>query len=205
MLTFVSFVLPPANVLICMIDSSVPCSDFRLHHTGTSAAPAQPGQSDRHPPLRPLPQGGQPHARQRHPNRSPMDEPPAYHYLSSVRVCTGLATSLFSTFLAMPAKQWLDQYDAANVRGSIVDRSRNRRRKLNGVVALCFDRMMELPLVLQATLSPPPPTRKWIGVPPNVPTLRHRGLVRLPVTCLSDFTARQQLRPERDAIRLGKR
>ena len=64
-----------------------------------------------------------------------------------------LATSLFSAFLAMLGKQWLNRYESTDVRGSAVERSQNRQRKLDGIVAWYFDYVMELlPLMLQVAL-----------------------------------------------------
>ena len=64
-----------------------------------------------------------------------------------------LATSLFSAFLAMLGKQWLNRYASVDVRGSAIERSQNRQRKLDGVVSWYFDPVMEsLPLMLQAAL-----------------------------------------------------
>jgi hypothetical protein len=64
-----------------------------------------------------------------------------------------LAVSLFSAFLAMLGKQWLNRYDSADMRGTVVERSRNRQRKLDGIIAWYFNNVMELlPLMLQAAL-----------------------------------------------------
>ena len=64
-----------------------------------------------------------------------------------------LATSLFSAFLAMLGKQWLNQYASIDMRGSAIERSQNRQRKLDGIVAWYFDHVMEsLPLMLQFAL-----------------------------------------------------
>ena len=64
-----------------------------------------------------------------------------------------LAISLFSAFLAMLGKQWLNRYDSADMRGTVVERSQNRQRKLDGIVAWYFDNVMELlPLMLQGAL-----------------------------------------------------
>jgi hypothetical protein len=64
-----------------------------------------------------------------------------------------LAASLFSAFLAMLGKQWLNRYDATDTRGSIIERCQNRQGKLDGIVAWYFDYVMELlPLMLQAAL-----------------------------------------------------
>ena len=64
-----------------------------------------------------------------------------------------LAVSLFSAFLAMLGKQWLNRYVSVDIRGSLVERGRNRQRKLNGIVSWYFDHVMEsLPLMLQVAL-----------------------------------------------------
>ena len=64
-----------------------------------------------------------------------------------------LATSLFSAFLAMLGKQWVNRYASVDVRGSAIERSQSRQQKQNGVVNWYFDTVMEsLPLMLQAAL-----------------------------------------------------
>jgi len=64
-----------------------------------------------------------------------------------------LTVSLFSAFLAMLGKQWLNRYASIDMRGSAVQRSQNRQRKLDGVVVWYFDHVMEsLPLMLQVAL-----------------------------------------------------
>ena len=64
-----------------------------------------------------------------------------------------LTVSLFSAFLAMLGKQWLNRYASTDMRGSAVERSQNRQRKLDGIVAWYFDSVMEsLPLMLQIAL-----------------------------------------------------
>ena len=53
----------------------------------------------------------------------------------------------------MLGKQWLNRYASTDMRGSAVERSQNRQRKLDGIVAWYFDPVMELlPLMLQAAL-----------------------------------------------------
>ena len=53
----------------------------------------------------------------------------------------------------MLGKQWLNRYASTNVRGSAIERSQNRQRKLNGIMAWYFDCVMEsLPVMLQAAL-----------------------------------------------------
>ena len=64
-----------------------------------------------------------------------------------------LAASLFSAFLAMLGKQWVNRYASVDVRGSAIERGQNRQRKLDGVFSWYFDHVMELPpLMLQAAL-----------------------------------------------------
>ena len=64
-----------------------------------------------------------------------------------------LAVSLFSAFLAMLGKQWLNQYASVDMRGSAIERSQNRQRKLDGIITWYFDHVMQsLPLMLQIGL-----------------------------------------------------
>jgi hypothetical protein len=64
-----------------------------------------------------------------------------------------LGISLLAAFLAMLGKQWLNRFGKAKVRGSEIDESRNRQRKLSGMVSWKFDLVMEsLPLMLQSAL-----------------------------------------------------
>jgi len=64
-----------------------------------------------------------------------------------------LAASLFSAFLAMLGKQWLNRYASIDMRGSAIERSQNRQRKLDGIVSWYFHHVMEsLPLMLQFAL-----------------------------------------------------
>ena len=64
-----------------------------------------------------------------------------------------LAASLFLAFLAMLGKQWLNRYASTDMRGTGIERSRDRQRKLDGIIAWYFDHMMEsLPLMLQIAL-----------------------------------------------------
>jgi hypothetical protein len=61
--------------------------------------------------------------------------------------------SLFSAFLAMLGKQWLNRYASTDMRGTAIDRSQNRQRKLDGIITWYFDYVMEsLPLMLQVAL-----------------------------------------------------
>ena len=53
----------------------------------------------------------------------------------------------------MLGKQWLNRYAATEMRGTTIERSQNRQRKLDGVITWYFDHVMEsLPLMLQAAL-----------------------------------------------------
>ena len=64
-----------------------------------------------------------------------------------------LAASLLSAFLAMLGKQWLNQYASVDMRGSAIERSQNRQRKLDGIVTWYFNHVMQsLPLMLQVAL-----------------------------------------------------
>jgi hypothetical protein len=64
-----------------------------------------------------------------------------------------LAVSLFLAFLAMLGKQWLNRYESIDMRGSAVEHSHNRQRKLDGIIIWYFDHVMKLlPLMLQAGL-----------------------------------------------------
>ena len=53
----------------------------------------------------------------------------------------------------MLGKQWLNRYASTDLRGTAIERSQNRQRKLDGIVAWYFDNVLEsLPLMLQAAL-----------------------------------------------------
>ena len=66
---------------------------------------------------------------------------------------SSLTTSLFSAFLAMLGKQWLNRYASVDVRGSAIERSQQRQRKLNGIASWYFEHVMEsLPIMLQFSL-----------------------------------------------------
>ena len=90
------------------------------------------------------------------------DDPPALpqwtgppHMVVQVQAIlfASLTASLFSAFLAMLGKQWLNKYASIDMRGSAIERSQNRQRKLDGIVTWYFDHVMEsLPLMLQAAL-----------------------------------------------------
>jgi len=43
----------------------------------------------------------------------------------------------------MLGKEWLDRYASIDVRGSTIERSHNRQRKLDGIVSWYFDRVIE--------------------------------------------------------------
>ena len=64
-----------------------------------------------------------------------------------------LAVSLLSALLAMLGKQWLNRYESTDMRGTAVDRSQNRQRKLDGIIKWYFYHVMEFPpMMLQAAL-----------------------------------------------------
>ena len=53
----------------------------------------------------------------------------------------------------MLGKQWLNRYASTDMRGTTIERSQNRQRKLDGIVAWYFHHVMEsLPLMLQIAL-----------------------------------------------------
>jgi len=63
-----------------------------------------------------------------------------------------LSTTLLAAFVAMLGKQWLNRY-ASMGRGSVVDRGRQRKRRMDGMETWKFGLVMEcLPLLLQAAL-----------------------------------------------------
>ena len=64
---------------------------------------------------------------------------------------TSLALSLFAAFLAALGNQWLNQYASVDIRGSIIERSQNRQRKLDGVAGWHFDHMMGFPMLMLHT------------------------------------------------------
>jgi len=64
-----------------------------------------------------------------------------------------LAASLLSAFLAMLGKQWLNRYASIDMRGSAIERSQDRQRKLDGIIRWYFEHVLEcLPLMLQVAL-----------------------------------------------------
>jgi len=64
-----------------------------------------------------------------------------------------LAASLFSASLAMFGKRWLNLYASVDMRGSAIERSQNRQRKVDGFVAWRFVGAVEsLSLMLQIAL-----------------------------------------------------
>ena len=79
--------------------------------------------------------------------------PPRTIILVQTMLYASLAASILSAFLATLGKQWLNRYASVNMRGSAIERSQNRQRKLNGIVTWYFDSVMEsLPLMLQFAL-----------------------------------------------------
>ena len=64
-----------------------------------------------------------------------------------------LAVSVLAACLAMLGKQWLNRYDQIEMRGTLIQRSRHRHRKMTGMAAWHFDITMEaLPVMLQFAL-----------------------------------------------------
>ena len=78
--------------------------------------------------------------------------PPTIVHVQAI-LFASLVASLLSAFLAMLGKQWLNRYDSADMRGTAIERSKNRQRKLDGIVVWYFDNVMDsLSLMLQAAL-----------------------------------------------------
>ena len=64
-----------------------------------------------------------------------------------------LAVSVLAACLAMLGKQWLNRYNQVEMRGTLIQRSRHRHRKMTGMAAWYFDVTMEsLPVMLQIAL-----------------------------------------------------
>ena len=83
----------------------------------------------------------------------PQTGPPRVIVEAQAILFASLAASLFAAFLAMLGKQWLNRYESVNMRGSAIERSRNRQWKLDGIDSWYFDHVMEsLPLMLQVAL-----------------------------------------------------
>ena len=83
----------------------------------------------------------------------PQTGPPRVIVKAQAILFASLAALLFAAFLAMLGKQWLNRYESVNMRGSAIERSRNRQWKLDGIDSWYFDHVMEsLPLMLQAAL-----------------------------------------------------
>ena len=78
--------------------------------------------------------------------------PPTIVHVEAI-LYSSLATSIFSAFLAMLGKQWLNRYASIDMRGSAIQRSQNRQQKMDGIVSWYFHYVMEsLPLMLQFAL-----------------------------------------------------
>ena len=66
---------------------------------------------------------------------------------------SSLAITILAAFFAVLGKQWLNRYAQVEMRGSVIDRSRYRQRKMDGMDTWHFDLVMEcLPLMLQAAI-----------------------------------------------------
>ena len=77
------------------------------------------------------------------------------HRIVQVQVIllASLSVSLLSALLAMLGKQWLNRCMPVDMRGTIIQRSQYRQRKLDGIINWYFDYVMEsLPLMLQTAL-----------------------------------------------------
>ena len=66
---------------------------------------------------------------------------------------SSLAVSLLAAFVAMLGKQWLNRYSQVEMHGSLINRNRDRQRKINGMTTWHFNLVMEsLPVMLQFAL-----------------------------------------------------
>jgi hypothetical protein len=84
---------------------------------------------------------------------SSVDWPRPHHRPRPVYSLLQFGPSLLAAFIAMLCKQWLNRYAQVDMRESVVDRSRDRQRKMNGVDTQHLDLTMEcVPLILQAAL-----------------------------------------------------
>jgi len=78
--------------------------------------------------------------------------PPTMVQVQAILVAS-FCVSLLSALLAMLGKQWINRCAPVNIRGTIIERSRYRQRKLDGIANWYFDYVMEsLPLMLQGAL-----------------------------------------------------
>ena len=133
-LIFVSFLYSShADVLTWQTGWSILRRDFRVHHSSPPRTPVRPKRGDRRSPPCPHPQDRQ-HQLWRRCPCSPTMVWPSTHNRSNVQVqailYACLAASLFSAFLAMLGKQWLNRYASVDMRGSAIERCQNRQRKL---------------------------------------------------------------------------
>ena len=86
------------------------------------------------------------------PNSTTWTSPPSEIVAVQSLLYASLATSLFSAFLAMLGKQWVNRY-LRNRGGSAADKSRNRQRKLDGFQKWHFHLAIEsVPVMLQLAL-----------------------------------------------------
>jgi hypothetical protein len=88
----------------------------------------------------------------RTPKPSPLENTSIPHPLSDksyvgirCTTYTSLAVSVLAACLAMLGKQWLNRYDQIEMRGTLIQRSRHRHRKMAGMAAWYFDITMDAP------------------------------------------------------------
>ena len=78
---------------------------------------------------------------------------PAIRQVQAILYAT-LCATLFAAFLATLGKQWLNRYMQTDAHGSIVDRCRDRERKLDGIENWRFNIVMQSgPLTIQGSLG----------------------------------------------------
>jgi len=139
-----------AYALTQITDWSFLCRHFRLQHPGPTGAPARSERRNSRPPSRPNIQNGQHHFRWRRSYsptvvRSPALDCPGPSYVVRQFHCFSLVRILGDARQAM-----VESNASTDMRGTAIERSRNRQRKLNGIVAWYFEHV--IPLMLRASL-----------------------------------------------------
>ena len=84
---------------------------------------------------------------------SPWTGPDPNAFLAQILGCLSLRASLLAPLVAVLAKQWFNRHSLVNTRGSLVDCSRDRQRKMDGMATWRFKSVIEcLSIILQLTL-----------------------------------------------------
>ena len=84
---------------------------------------------------------------------SPWTGPNSNDFLAQILGCLSLRASLLAPLVAVLAKQRLNRHSLVNTRGSLVERSRDRQRKMDGMATWRFKSVIEcLSIILQLAL-----------------------------------------------------